>query len=285
MLILFCSNYLLEHFFTTSNRSPLLFSSQLPPIPLRLHRRRHLAKARNIAPSHQTRKLPLRRLHILLRRLQPILEAVLHNLLQLPIHLLRRPRHALRILRHFQSRDGDTAGVGGFAGSVPDGVALFGAAVVFEDVDGFGGAAHVASLGDELSASVDERFCLVARDLVLCRARESDIDFAAVGPGPGALDVLEFVLVGIGRGELGQLFAVDFQLGDVGDVFGGDSLLGGGDDGAFAVGEGNNGCSKLNGFQGGVLGDVAGARYGDAFAFEGLFSARGVLNHVLDVLG
>ncbi len=180
---------------------PLIRQSS-PPIPLRLHRRRHLAKPRNVTPRHQTRKLPLRRLHVLLGRFQPILEAILHNQLQSIIHLLRRPRNALRVLRHFEPGDGHTARVGRFTGRVPDRAALLGFAVVLKDVNGFGGAAHVAAFGDEFRACIDEGLGFFARDFVLRRAGEGNIDFAAVGPGAGALDVLELFFVAFRAGEL-----------------------------------------------------------------------------------
>lgn len=57
-----------------------------------------------------------------------------------------------------------------------------------------------------------------------------------------------------------------------------------GHDGAFAVGEGEDGCAELDGFERCVLGYVAGAGDGDAFALEGFFAAGGVLDHVLYVL-
>ncbi len=73
-------------------------------------------------------------------------------------------------------------------------------------------------------------------------------------------------------------------MGDVGDVLGGDSAFTGGDYRAFTIRERDDGCAELDRFQGSVLGDVAGARDSDALALERFFTARGILDHVLNVL-
>ena len=87
----------------------------LPPIPLRLHRCCHLAKSRNITARDQAGELALCRLDVRLGRLQPVLEAVFHDELELAIYLFQRPGHALGVLCHLEARNGDTAGVGCFA--------------------------------------------------------------------------------------------------------------------------------------------------------------------------
>ena len=167
---------------------------------------------------------------------------------------------------------------------VPDGLALLRLAVRLKDFDGLLRAAHVAALSDELSARRDQRLSFVSGDLVLRRGREGNVDLADVGPGPGAVDVLELALEALRTGDLADGLALDFQLRDRLHLLRGDALGAGGDEAAFAVGEGDDGGAELNGFEGGVLGHVARAGDGDALAFEGLFAARGVLDHVFDVL-
>ena len=68
------------------------------------------------------------------------------------------------------------------------------------------------------------------------------------------------------------------------DFFRGDSLVRSGNDGTFAIGKGDYGCAEFDGFEGGVLGYVAGAGDGDLFARERLFAVRGILDHVLNIL-
>lgn len=102
-------------------------------------------------------------------------------------------------------------------------------------------------------------------------------------PRACALDVLELVLVLGALAELGERLALDLEVGDVVDELGRDALVVGGDDGALGVGEGDDGGAELDGFEGGILGDVAGAGDGDSLALEGLLAGGGVLDHVLDV--
>ena len=115
-------------------------------------------------------------------------------------------------------------------------------------------------------------------------AGQSDVDFADVRPWSGAVDVFDFILKGAGAGDFGEGFTLNFEVGHESDFFGGDAIGTGGDDGAFAVGEGDYGGAEFNGFESGVLGDVAGAGDGDFLAFEGLFAFGDVLDHVVDVL-
>ena len=103
-------------------------------------------------------------------------------------------------------------------------------------------------------------------------------------PRPFAIDVLEFVLEALGGSELAELLAVDLELGDGGDLVGGVAGVAGRNEAPFAVGEGDDGGAELDGFERGVLGDVARTGDGDAFAFEGLLPRAGVFDHVFDVL-
>lgn len=156
--------------------------------------------------------------------------------------------------------------------------------MLFKHIDGVLCAAHVASFRYKFASLRDQSFRLFTADLILCRARQGYIDLLNMLPWPLSLDVLEFVLVAVGGHELGELFALHLEVGDVGDVFGGDALIGGGDYGAFAVGEGDDGGAEFNSFERGVLGYIAGAGDGYLFAFEGFGAAGGVLDHVVHVL-
>lgn len=258
-------------------------SNDLPPVALVVHGSSSLAEARNVRTSHEGRELALLSGHELLGSLEAVGEAVLHDVLELLVDLLSGPGEAGAVLRHLEARDRNTARVGGLAGSVPDGAALLLAAVGLEDVDRLLRAAHVAALGDELAAGVDERLGLLAGNLVLSRGGEGDVDLAAVHPGARAGDVVELVLVLGAVGELGELLAAHLQVGDVVDEVGSDASGVGGDQGALAVGEGDDGAAQLDHLERGVLRHVAGAGDGHALALEGLGAAGGVLDHVLDV--
>ena len=294
----------LQHHF--SNFRLFFLLTILPPITLRMHRSRHFREPSNIAPGHQTRELALRRLDVLLRRLETVLEARFHDALELCVHLFGRPGYALGVLGHFEAGDGDAAGVGGFAcdgerglgsatvfdegvqsrrtWSVPNGLAFLLFSVLFKDANGLLRATHVASLGDEFGPGVDQRLSLLARHLILRRAWQGHVNLFHVFPWPCTLDVFDFALVAIRIGHFCQLLSLDFQIGNIGDFVGTDTLVAFGNDGAFAIREGYYCGAKFDGFEGRVLGDVSGTGYGDAFAFESLFSAGRVLDHVVDVL-
>jgi hypothetical protein len=255
----------------------------LPPVALVAHGSSSLAEASNVGTGDQAGELALLGGHILLGSLEAVVEAVLHDVLELLVDLLGSPGDALAVLRHLEARNGDTTGVGGLAGSVPDGVALALAAVGLESFNGLLCAAHVGALGDELAARLDKRLGLVARDLVLGGRGQGDVDLAGVHPRALACEVVELVLVLVLLGELGQLLAVDLKVGDVVDDVGVEAGVAGGDERALAVRERDDGAAELDDLQRGVLGDVTGAGDGDALALEGLLTARGVLDHVLNV--
>jgi len=255
----------------------------LPPVTLVAHGSSSLAEASNVGTSDQAGELALLGGHVLLGSLKAVGEAVLHDVLELLVDLLGGPGNALAVLRHLETGNSDTTGVGGLAGSVPDGLALALLAVCLEGIDGLLCAAHVGALGDELAAGVDERLGLLAGDLVLGGRGQGDVDLAGVHPRALAFEVVELVLVLGVLGQLGQLLAVDLQVGDVVDDLGVEAGVAGGDEGALAVGERDDGAAELDDLEGGVLGDVAGAGDGDALALEGLLAAGGVLDHVLDV--
>lgn len=252
-----------------------------------LHGLSNLGEASNVGTSDQGRQGASGGSDILLGGSQTVLEAVLHDALQAGINLLGGPVDASRVLSHLKTRDSDTTSVGGLTGGVPDsggtGVSL---TVGLEDIDGILSGTHVGALGDELAASSDESLSLVTGDLVLGSGGESDVDAAGdVGPGAGTGDVLELGSEGGGGGELGDLLALDLDGGDLVDLLWGEgALLRVEEESTLGVGERDDGATKLNDLQSGVLGDVAGSGDGNTLASEGLLATRGVLDHVLNVV-
>ena len=156
--------------------------------------------------------------------------------------------------------------------------------MMLKDLDRVLRAAHVAPLCDELCPRLNQRLGLVARNLILRRTRKGDVDLAHMRPGPGSLDVLELVLEVARLGNLCQLLALDLEFLDESDVAWRYAGLVHGNERALAVGERHDHRPKFNGLERGVLRNVAGTRDCNPFAFEALFAARRVLNHVLDVL-
>lgn len=75
--------------------------------------------------------------------------------------------------------------------------------------------------------------------------------------------ILKFIFEFVIGGEFCELFASDFEFGNVVDLLWGDAGIGGSDNGALAVGEGDDGCAEFDGFKGGVLSYVSGAGYCD----------------------
>ena len=220
---------------------------------------------------------------VLLRGLDTVVEAVDHDVLELPVDVVPGPARALRVLRHLETGASDTTTVGGLTDSVPHGLGwgLGELTSGLEGVEGLWGAAHVGALGDKLGARGDETLGLVTGDLVLRGTWQGDVDLAGVEPWARAVDVLDLVL-GEGRvllDDLGQGLELDLGLGDGSDVFGGDSVLG--DDTAAGVGKGDNDGTQLDSLQGGELGDVTGTGDDDTLPGEGLAAVGGVVNHGL----
>lgn len=139
----------------------------LPPVTLVVHGLSDLLEASNVAAGNQRRELALGGSNVLLGSLEAVLEAVLHDLLELLVDLLGGPLQALRVLGHLKTGNGDTTSVGGLTRSVPDGRALLLLSRGLEDVNGLLGATHVGTLGDELGTLRDESLSLVGRDLIL----------------------------------------------------------------------------------------------------------------------
>lgn len=80
-----------------------------------MHGSGDLLETGNVASSDQRWELALGGGDVLLCGLETVLEAVLHDVLELLVDLLAGPLDALRILGHFETGDGDTTGVGSLA--------------------------------------------------------------------------------------------------------------------------------------------------------------------------
>ena len=257
----------------------------LPPVTVVLHGSSDLGETSDVATGDQGRQDALLGGGVLAGGVETVLEARVHDALEARVDLLGSPVDAGRVLGHLQTGDGDTTGVGGLAGGVPDGSAAgVGLAVGLEDVDGLLGAAHVGALGDELAAVVDEDLGLLAGNLVLGGRGQGNVNLADVGPGAGVGDVAELVDELGGADDGGELLALDLQVGDGVDLGGGEAGVTDGDQGALAVGQRDDGTAQLDDLESGVLGDVTGAGKRDALAEEGLLAARDVLDHVVDVV-
>ena len=242
-----------------------------------MHCLRNLDKASNVASRDQARQLALLGRNVLVCGLKSNLERILHDVLELLVDLLRCPRQALAVLCHLQTRHGDTTSVGGLSRSIPDSLVALVGTLGLEQVNGLLCAAHVRTLGDDEAASVDEGLGFLLADFVLGRRGERNVDLAGMDPGTGSLDVFELAF-GL---EVGQGAALDLESGNLVDLSGGEAFTFG-DEGALRVGEGDDGGAELHALEGGVLGDVAGSRNGDALAGES--AAAGVLEHVVDVV-
>lgn len=257
-----------------------------PPVTLVLHGSSNLGEPSNVATSHERRQVTLDGGGVQLGGLEAVLEASGHDVLETSVDLLAGPAKTGGVLSHLQTRDGDTTGVGGLTGGVPDGgAALVGVTVGLEDVNGLLGAAHVGAFGDELAADGDQSLGLFAGDFVLGGTGEGHVDLADVGPGAGTGDVLKLLVELIAGGDGGELLALNLEGGDQVDLVGGEAtLLFGENERALAVGEGDNGTAKLDDLQGLVLSDVTGSGESNALAGEGFLATGDVLDHVFDVL-
>ena len=89
--------------------------SPSPPVTLGLHGVGDLDEASDVGAGHERGQLALGVLDVLLGGLEAVVEAVLHDGLQLLVDLLGGPADALRVLRHLETRNGDASGVGGLA--------------------------------------------------------------------------------------------------------------------------------------------------------------------------
>lgn len=240
----------------------------------------------NVGTSDERRELSLGNVVVLLGRVEAVPEAALHNAGELFVDGLGGPVDTLGVLGHLESGDGDTTTVSGLSGAVPETLGLALDTVSLVDVDGLDGGAHVGALSEVLGAGGDHVLGLLLVDLVLGGAGKDDVDLLDVRPGALALEVGEAgsqggVFSGI---ELGEVSTVELDVGDELNVGLGEALIFVGDEGTLGVGEGDDLSAELNDLEGSVLGNVSGAGDGDELVGEGLLSASGVRDHVVDVV-
>lgn len=81
-----------------------------------------------------------------------------------------------------------------------------------------------------------------------------------------------------------QGLALELELGNLADDLGSEALVVLGDQSTLAVAEGDDGATKLDDLESSELGNVSGTGEGDPLAGKGLFAARSVVDHVLDVV-
>ncbi|KAH3669592.1 hypothetical protein OGATHE_002404 [Ogataea polymorpha] len=214
------------------------------------------------------------------------IEAVDHDVLELLVDFLGTPLDSLRVLCHLQTRNSNTTTVSCLTWSVPDTVANGRSALSLglENVNGLLSRAHVRSLSKVFASNSDQSLGFLARDLVLGSTWQSDIDLTGVNPWSGTVDVLDRggFESGVLTNDVLQRHELDLGLDDGLDVLLGDSRLA--DDAALRVGKRNNGSSKLDDLQSGVLSNVTGSRDSNSFASKRLLTVGGLLDHLLDVV-
>ncbi|KAI6754971.1 hypothetical protein HG531_004077 [Fusarium graminearum] len=216
-------------------------------VTLVVHGLGNLDETSNVATSDQARKLALLGFDVLLGGLKTSDEGVLHDGLEAVVDLLLGPLDTLAVLGHLKTRNGNTTTVGGLSGGVPKSLGTILLAVGLKDINGIGSAAHVGTLSNDESTSLEEGLGLLLADLVLGSTGKSNVNLANVDPRAGALNPGELVLVL----ESSQ-------------------------------GLGDNGATKLDDLEGSVLGNVAGTRQSNALTLEA--AAVGVLKHVINVV-
>ncbi len=116
----------------------------LPPITVRFHGVRNLLEARDVRTDDQARQGSARITFlqaVLSTSLKGRLENALHDALEPAVDFLKRPGEPGGVLRHLETRDGDTAAVACLARSVPDGLLDTLGTSGLEDVDRLLGAA------------------------------------------------------------------------------------------------------------------------------------------------
>jgi len=184
-----------------------------------------------------------------------LLEDVGHDLVQFRVDFFEGPVQMHRVLRHFQTGDGDAAGVGGLAGGEQD-------AMVDEVLGRVVRRRHVRAFDDHPAAVLDEFLGALEIDFILRRARHGDI----------ARNVPNRLGIGIElRFRMGQAVLVHHDgvgLGKVLEEFEIHSVLV--VDDARHVGHGDDLRTELGGFQGSHPADFAGTADDDAFVPEGI---------------
>lgn len=77
-----------------------------------------------------------------------------------------------------------------------------------------------------------------------------------MSPGSRTVNIFRLVAEVRGRRDIGEILPFHFDFGDCLDHGRRDASFGGGNEAAFAVGEGDDGGAELNRFEGGILGDL-----------------------------
>lgn len=253
-------------------------SRSSPPVTLVVHGLSDLDEASNVATGNQAGQLALLGRDILLGRLETSQESVLHDILELVVDLLLSPSEALAVLRHLQTRHGDTTAVGGLSGSIPNSSLALVLPLGLEQVNGLLSTTHVGSLSNNQDTASNEGLGLSLVDLVLGRRGQRNVHLADVNPGSSTVVILELVAVL----EVRQGPSLGLERGDLVDVLRREGSAVGGDERAVGVGQRDDGGAKLDTFQSRVLRDISGAGDGDTLAGERTLA--GVLEHVLDVV-
>ncbi len=130
------------------------------------------------------------------------------------------------------------------------------------DLDRLGRAGHVRALRDDEAAVLDELFGVIAVELVLCRARQSDVALDA--PGPLALEVLGALEL---LDVLADAAALDvLELHDPRELLAVDAVRI--VDRSARIGQSDDLGAEVEALLGGVLRDVTGTGNGADLAFE-----------------
>lgn len=147
------------------------------------------------------------------------------------------------------------------------------------------GATHVAAFGDELDASIDEGFSLVARDFVLSGTGEGDVQMVDVSPGSGTGDIA-IVFVEISRRmEIVESLPLQLQLRDLSDQCGSEALLVvPTEEKPLGIRKRHDDTAQLDDFESGVLRNVPTPTDGDLLSLECLGTVGRMRNHVSDVV-
>ena len=116
---------------------------------------------------------------------------ILHDAFQFGINLFTAPAQFLSVLRHFQTGNRYTAGIGCLGRSEQQ-------TGLLEDGDGLGSGGHIGAFGHRHGAALDDLLRLSGGDLILSGAGQGDV----AGDGPDAAEAL-----GIGAaGDLSGVF-------------------------------------------------------------------------------
>ena len=184
-----------------------------------------------------------------------------HDRAEFCVDLFGRPGDTHRVLRHFEPRGRNAAGIGSLARGEEQ-------LVLLEDADGIGGRGHVRPFGYADAAVVHERLRLVSVQLVLRGARHGDVALHAPRALAGVVlgrRIAVGVLLDTSAEDIFQFHYI-FQFCLV-DAFGVVDVT-------RRIGERHDLRTELRRLLAGILCHVARSRDADGLAFERLL-ARG----------